>query len=242
MLISAMQAVAALLALYVLLPFVLVQVIRVADGRRVRRTKVVHLTFDDGPDAEGTPLIKSVLDALKARATFFLLSDRLEGNAEIVESLVGSGHEVGEHGAEHLHPWTTWPWRYAADLLKCHRTLSRRGLLQRSAIYRPTYGKANLFTVIHSAVHGARLVFWDVDPKDYQITSPTLIVDRVVGCVRRRGGGAVVLLHDGRVGNDKSDVSVTAAAVERIVTTLQREGYRFDTISSCLQKPAGTET
>ena len=42
--------------------------------------RMVGLTIDDGPDPKTTPAILQLLDAYDARATFFLLSERIPGN------------------------------------------------------------------------------------------------------------------------------------------------------------------
>src|SRR5512145_2707017 len=57
---------------------------------RVRTEEpVVALTIDDGPTSLGTPLILSELGRRNARATFFLLADKVPGREQLVRRLVG---------------------------------------------------------------------------------------------------------------------------------------------------------
>src|SRR5215218_9621757 len=59
--------------------------------------RAVALTLDDGPDAAHTAEILAVLSAHDARATFFLIAERVTGQEALVSSIVGAGHEVGNH-------------------------------------------------------------------------------------------------------------------------------------------------
>src|SRR5688572_6077968 len=58
---------------------------------------VVALTIDDGPDPMSTPLILDQLRRQGARATFFLIAERVPGREQLVRALVSEGHELGNH-------------------------------------------------------------------------------------------------------------------------------------------------
>src|SRR5919199_1605434 len=55
------------------------------------------LTFDDGPHPATTPGLLDVLARHAARATFFLIGERVVGNEAIVARVAGEGHEVANH-------------------------------------------------------------------------------------------------------------------------------------------------
>jgi peptidoglycan/xylan/chitin deacetylase (PgdA/CDA1 family) len=55
------------------------------------------LTFDDGPSPETTPQLLKVLARHRARATFFLVGDRVRAHEPIVASIAGQGHELANH-------------------------------------------------------------------------------------------------------------------------------------------------
>jgi peptidoglycan/xylan/chitin deacetylase (PgdA/CDA1 family) len=61
------------------------------------RAPMVALTLDDGPDPASTPLILSELGRHGARATFFLIAERVRGHDELVRRLVGERHQVGKN-------------------------------------------------------------------------------------------------------------------------------------------------
>jgi len=58
---------------------------------------LVALTFDDGPHPELTDAVLDVLARHEARATFFLIGDRITGNEGVVARIVDEGHELGDH-------------------------------------------------------------------------------------------------------------------------------------------------
>ena len=62
---------------------------------------VVALTFDDGPTAGGTEVVLDLLRRFGARATFFVLADRVEQHPEVAIRVRAEGHEIALHGADH---------------------------------------------------------------------------------------------------------------------------------------------
>ncbi len=63
--------------------------------------KFIALTFDDGPDPRQTPQILKILDQYQAKATFFVVGDRVNRNPEIVRQQLKLGHEVANHSFHH---------------------------------------------------------------------------------------------------------------------------------------------
>lgn len=64
-------------------------------------SKVVYLTFDDGPAGKVT---KDVLDILKnesVHATFFLIGDQVKGQEDLVKRIYDEGHSIGLHSVSH---------------------------------------------------------------------------------------------------------------------------------------------
>ena len=60
-------------------------------------TRAIALTIDDGVDPETTPLILEVLKAHNSTATFFLVSNSIEGNEYLIQQILAEGHEIGHH-------------------------------------------------------------------------------------------------------------------------------------------------
>jgi len=63
---------------------------------QVHKNEIV-LTFDDGPNKEFTPKVLQLLKKHDAKATFFLIGNRIEANTEIVKKILQQGHTIGNH-------------------------------------------------------------------------------------------------------------------------------------------------
>jgi len=221
---------------YFLVPTLITVCIRLSFTRRIKSCGMICLTFDDGADSEWTPKILDILKRFNIRATFFLLAERSQENPEVVRTILQFGHEIGNHAFQHNHPWITLPNRYLSDLQRCNRILTSLAGKKHIALFRPTYGKVNLLTLLFALVHRMRLVYWDVDPHDYKCTSSKEVIDKVVQKIGDSRFGAVVLLHDCRINSQINDAEITVEALSEIVDTLRKKGYRFGTISEALEK------
>src|ERR671932_1527854 len=60
------------------------------------------LTFDDGPDPDGTPAVLDALDAAGVKATFFLVGEQLMRHHALAREIAARGHELALHGFEHV--------------------------------------------------------------------------------------------------------------------------------------------
>ncbi|GIM92400.1 polysaccharide deacetylase family protein [Paractinoplanes toevensis] len=58
---------------------------------------VFALTFDDGPGPETTPGLLEVLGRHAAKATFFLIGERVRAHPELVAAITAAGHEIANH-------------------------------------------------------------------------------------------------------------------------------------------------
>jgi peptidoglycan-N-acetylglucosamine deacetylase len=218
--------------LYIPAAHVVLRMLRRAYSKGLQRyDRVICLTFDDGPDPVATPMILKVLQAHGVHATFFVLAKNAAEYPDVIAAIEGDGHEIGEHGRAHLHPWKSMPWSYFLDLASGHTTLSRLQIARKQRLFRPTYGKANALTFVFAGLFRKTFIFWNVDPHDYQRESVSDTFQSVISLVRKTRGAAVVLLHDGRTAHWKNSTTVTAAVVDLVCAELLTEGYQFRTVS-----------
>lgn len=61
-------------------------------------TRLVALTFDDGPDPAITPIVLDILKEHGVKATFFVMGQNAEMNPELLQRIVAEGHIIGNHG------------------------------------------------------------------------------------------------------------------------------------------------
>jgi peptidoglycan/xylan/chitin deacetylase (PgdA/CDA1 family) len=223
------------IVIYLVFPMLVLRLVRRGQARRLRRLgSIACLTFDDGPDPESTPGVLDALAAHGAHATFFVLGQKARMFPQLVTAILKAGHEIGLHGHSHLHPWKSLPWEYLADLCRGERTLRELVRSRGHAMYRPTFGKGNLLTLIHLLVSRRRAAFWNVDPHDYREQSWRRIVDSTLAAARENPGGVIVLLHDGRTARREQGKEELAHGIGVLCGELAAKGYAFMTVGEAL--------
>jgi peptidoglycan-N-acetylglucosamine deacetylase len=185
--------------------------------------RVIHLTYDDGPDGS-TPQILDLLARYDARATFFVIGQRVPGNRAMAQRIVDEGHRIGNHSWS--HPSLAGASRdvFDAQMRQTQQAIeSATG--RRPTCMRPPYGAMDGDTRARAADHGLRVELWDIDTNDWRRPGGDVIAQRVVDNARP---GAIVLLHDGGASNEQ-----TVAATERLLAQLSAQGYSFAPVPGC---------
>jgi len=69
--------------------------------RPVRRaspdSKMIAITFDDGPDPHSTMDIVNVLERHSAHATFFMIGKLVDERPDLAKAVSSAGHQIGAH-------------------------------------------------------------------------------------------------------------------------------------------------
>ena len=150
------------------------------------------LTYDDGPDPEGTPAVLRELAAADARATFFVLGTRVRLYPDVFRSVVAEGHEIGLHGADHRRVDQVPEAEFSRLLVESKDMLEQ--VVQRPVVwYRPPYGRLtpSAWTAVNDA--GMSTAGWTCDIRDW------LDVPReqhLAGLDAITRAGEIVLSHD----------------------------------------------
>lgn len=179
----------------------------------------VYLTFDDGPDPEGTSALLDRLAAHDATALFFLLGERAERHPGPTRQIVDAGHQVGVHGWDH-----TSLWRDPSAMAGFERAtalLEDQGGQPIRAV-RPPYGRFTPALTRWCAETDRRLVLWDVMPGDF-VPSPASVAARIDAVASRLTRmvrpGSVVVLHEGGAARD-----VVPAVLDQTLPVLRSDG------------------
>src|SRR4051812_49697742 len=98
------------------------------------------LTFDDGPDPDGTPAVLDALDAAGVRATFFVVGEQLMRHHAIAREAAARGHELALHGYEHVEHDSLRPQAARDDLARALGAFEA-STGQRPRFFRPPYGR-----------------------------------------------------------------------------------------------------
>lgn len=188
----------------------------------------VCLTFDDGPDPACTPRILDILAKYNAKATFFPIGKNARHYPDLMKRIVEEGHELGEHGYDHKHPWLTGPYGTWVDVWKGGRQLAQYSKNGTINFFRPPYGKLNLASMLYIYRNRKTIVFWNLDPKDYMFS----LKDSAAQNIQERiSEGKVILFHDGRSGLMKGAREATLQLLERVLESVRSRGLKPITIS-----------
>lgn len=191
--------------------------------------KTIAFTFDDGPDLKQTPQILEVLDQYQAKATFFVVGERVERFPEIVKLTLSKGHEVGNHSFRHppFH-------NISKDKALTEIGKTQQAILQATGhtavLFRPPGGSYNQNIINVSKQNNLQLILWSwhQDTKDWRAPGVQRIVNKVLKNVRN---GDIILMHD-YVYNS----SQTSEALKIILPELKKQGYSFVTVSQLLSQ------
>ena len=188
------------------------------------REPILALTLDDGPDAVSTPVILNQLRQHGARATFFLVSERIRGREQLVRSIVAEGHELGNHFTHERASIRLAPREFEQDLLRAHRVLTR---FCQPAWARPASGWYTPRMIETMTRHGYRCALGSVYPFDAAIPSASWGTHYIL---RNAKPGAIIVLHDGGSRGRR-----TAQVLAAVLPELRKRGYRVVSLSELLR-------
>ena len=179
------------------------------------------LTFDDGPDARGTPAVLEVLARAGARATFFVVGEQVQRNPSLVGEILAAGHTVGIHCQRHRNLLRLAPWQVREDL----RTA--RGAIedltgQRLSLYRPPYGVLNAAALRIARASGWRTFLWSHWGRDWEGHATAGSIASLL--TRGATPGSVGLLHDSDRYSAAESWRRTTAALPEVLDTLAARG------------------
>nr|WP_238600160.1 polysaccharide deacetylase family protein [Lysinibacillus tabacifolii] len=193
--------------------------------------KIIALTFDDGPHKKYTPEILDVLDKYNAKSTFFIVGENAEKNPAVIQRMYEEGHELAIH--TYTHPLRTTIPNLLKEIKQTHETIY--GISGYSpTLFRPVEGQYTDGMIDAVAKEGYKVVMWSwhQDTMDWKSPGVNKIVNTVLKGAKE---GNIVLFHDG--GGDRGQ---TVKALEKILPELEKQGYKFVTVSELLEVQKAT--
>jgi peptidoglycan/xylan/chitin deacetylase (PgdA/CDA1 family) len=206
---------ALLVAGVALFPFLAPRVLGVCFGditfRLPTEGKTIFLTIDDAPTA-GTPEILEVLRRHDVRATFFIVSGRIQA-PEQIQAIVADGHALGHHMVSTRPGWQLSHEEFVRDFDQCAAVLQPFGAVR---FFRPPSGYATDEDLAHVHARGMEAILGTGYPFDTSIEDVDLLV-RLASWLSVEGG--IIILHDG---NERG--LRTAQVLDRLIPLLKARG------------------
>ena len=165
-------------------------------------SRLIYLTFDDGPVPEVTPRVLDILDHYGWKATFFCVGENVHKYPELYQEILRRGHHVGNHSYNHVRGFRLSEKDYVANVKKASELID-------SKLFRPPHGRIR-FSQIKALRNDYQIVMWDVITYDYdKKKSPEAIFNIIRRYLRK---GSIVVFHDS-IKAEKNVLSVLPKAL-----------------------------
>jgi peptidoglycan/xylan/chitin deacetylase (PgdA/CDA1 family) len=211
----------------------------IISGASVHR--IIHFTFDDGPDPELTPRLLDMLDTVSVKATFFFSASRFRGRgkrnrraADIARDALRRGHTIGSHSVDHKRMYLMDRETIRKQLDESE-ALFQRVFGQRTWLFRPPHGSRSRIVDAMLAKRGYTTVLWNIGMADWLLNSEDSVLRtwrRVLARLEREKGqrGGVVLLHDTHASSVNAFELIHADIMKRNCRLLENGEELFDIV------------
>jgi len=191
--------------------------------------KCIALTFDDGPGPYTDRLLKILADN-DAKATFFLIGNKVAANPDGAKRIAEAGMEIGSHTWEHPN-MTTIP----VDDIPAQFSRASDAIEQatgtRPKLVRTAGGLVDDNVLAEARKQGLADINWDVIPFDWANDANTAATRYML--MTQIKPNSVVLFHD--------VYSSTVDLVYQFIPVLKANGYHLVTVSHMLgEREPGT--
>lgn len=185
-------------------------------------SKLIALTFDDGPDRYDTPVLLEGLAQRGVPVTFFVLGDRAEWYPGVLRQAYEQGHEIGCHSYDHPDLTDLTVAQIRDQFEKSYAALDAVCGEGTEYLVRPPYGSTDSQT--REAIDRP-LILWNVDTLDWESLNAWKVCQAILDYAE---DGAIVLLHD----IHRTSVEGALMAID----ILLEEGYEFVTVSELYRR------
>jgi len=195
-------------------------------------TKVIYLTFDDGPDPENTPVVLAILKEKNIKATFFVLGTEIEKYPDLLKSIYDEGHAIGNHSYNHIYSELYQSTNTYIEQLHHNDAIIKSILNVRPHISRAPGGSAGSFTTAYWDIlkkQGYIEVGWNISSGDASHAKADQLLNNIIHQTKNNEflwSHAILLMHDG-----KGHVE-TVKALPHIINFYKEQGFDFHVINS----------
>ncbi len=162
--------------------------------------------------------ILDILDQNNVKATFFVGGSWVARNNDVLQAIFNRGHEIGNHGYNHLDH-TTLGDAIQKKEIESNHSLVKELIGVDMTVFAPPSGAYNKKTVEIATSLGYSTIMWSKDTIDWRDKDSTLIYSRAVKDI---SNGDLILMHP---------TEKTVEALPDIIKTIKNNGYNLVTVS-----------
>jgi peptidoglycan/xylan/chitin deacetylase (PgdA/CDA1 family) len=175
-------------------------------------------------------MLLNLLDGAGAKATFFVIGEKVARYPELVREILRRGHEVGNHTMTHPAGWF-WAMskgRVREEIERCQEVVKEVTGGYECRWFRAPAGFRN--AAVHPVLEakGMALAGWTVRGFDGVRSDAAEVVERLKAGLR---DGAGVLMHEGRVGRDGGRLG--PRVLEGVLREMGRRGLGAGANADC---------
>ena len=191
-------------------------------------TKLIALTFDDGPSSANTGRLLDGLKARGAHVSFFMTGENAKRNPSLVKRAYEEGHQICSHTYDHALLTDLTNAEIKQQLSKTNNILDDAIGYDLAYSLRPPYGGYS-DRVLNTV--GTPCYYWSVDTRDWESRNANAAYNMFMKYAK---DGSIVLMHD------LYGTTVTAAL--NAIDTLKKQGFEFVTLNELQVRRGVTPT
>ncbi len=183
--------------------------------------KSVYLTFDAGDEAEYTSKILDILKEYDIKVTFFITSDYLNSQPELVQRMLDEGHIVGNHTVNHPSLPDLSDEEITKEIMDLHFAMYEKYGYEMKYI-RPPMGEFSERTLNLTKELGYTTTMWSLAYDDWDQSKQGRIDYAKYTVISNIHNGSILLLHANS--EDNSNI------LEDCIKQIKKMGYEFKTL------------
>ena len=185
--------------------------------------KVVYLTFDAGYENGNVERTLDILKAQDVPGAFFVLSNLINQNPDLIIRMADEGHLICNHTSKHpdmTKMATIGEFKSEIDALEklCIDITGK----EVAKYFRPPEGKFNEQTLQFANELGYKTIFWSFAYADWDNNNQMSEAKAKEKILSNIHNGAIILLHPTSETNTR--------ILEDVITELKAQGYRFGSL------------
>lgn len=185
--------------------------------------KRIYLTFDAGYENGNIEKILDVLKIKNVHGAFFVLSNIIKTNTDLVKRMADEGHLVCNHTASHQDMTKiTNLEEFSLELKKLEDVYREYTGRKLAKYYRPPEGKFSEQNLEFASRLGYKTIFWSFAYADWDNNRQPSCENAKQLILNNIHNGAILLLHPTSATNAK--------ILSDIIDNLQSQGYEFGTL------------
>ena len=175
----------------------------------------VAFTFDDGPSNYDLGIIDA-LEASHAKATFFLVGNRINSFKASINKMIEADMEVGNHSYNHKY-MKKMSRSQVEDQINRTNSLYKEITGREMKLFRPPYGAVNNANLTGPKVPS---ILWSLDTLDWKVRDKDKVYETILENVQ---DGDIILMH--------SLYESTLDAVKMVLPELYKRGFQVVSVS-----------